>query len=157
MAPTIRDPAQPDLLTWEPPRPVEKFDPMRVRAATLAGKIKRAIAEALRGETDKGFDRENTAGAMSDYLGEQVSKNTLDSWCSEAREDHMPSLVRFVGLLQATRDKRLLQMIAAQLGWVVIDKKWLPVIELASIREHEDKVRDRRKALQAHARIAGTL
>ena len=157
MAPAIRDPNQADLLAWSAPEPVERFEPTRVRAATLAGKIKRAISEALKDEADKGWDRENTAGAMSHYLGETVSKNTLDSWCSEAREDHMPSLVRFVGLLEATGDKRLLQVIAAQLGWVVIDKKWLPVIELASLREHEDKVRDRRRALQAHARIQGTL
>jgi hypothetical protein len=157
MAPAIRDANQADLLAWEAPSPVDKFDPLRVRAATLAGKIKRAISETLKDEAEKGWDRESTAGAMSQYLGEPVSKNALDSWCSEAREDHMPSLVRFIGLLDATGDKRLLQVIAAQLGWAVIDKKWLPMIELASLREHEDKVRDRRRALQAHARIAGTL
>ena len=155
--PTIRDASQADLLAWEAPTPVEKFAPVRVRAATLTGKIKRAISEALREEAEKGFDRENTAAAMSHFLGETVSKNALDSWCSDAREDHMPSLVRFIALLDATGDKRVLQVICQELGWAVIEKRWLPMIELASLREHEDKVRDRRKALQAHARIAGTL
>ena len=157
MSPTIRDPGQADLLAWSAPEPVERFEPARVRAASLAGKIKRAISEALREEAAKGFDRENTAAAMSVYLGAEVGANALNAWCSEAREDQMPSLVRFVGLLDATGDMRLLQVIAAELGWVVMHKKWLPMIELASLREHEDKVRDRKRALQAHARIAGTL
>lgn len=157
MSPTIRDPSQADLLAWTAPAPVERFEPTRVRAATLNGKIKRAIAETLRDEADKGWSRENTALAMTDYLGAEVSANALNAWCSEAREDQMPSLVRFVGLLDATGDMRLLQVIAAELGWVVMHKKWLPMIELASLREHEDKVRDRKRALQAHARIAGTL
>jgi hypothetical protein len=69
----------------------------------------------------------------------------------------MPSLVRFIALLHATADPRLLQIVADQIGMAVIEKRWLPLIELASLREHEDTVKRRRQALQAHARISGGL
>jgi hypothetical protein len=152
-----RDDRQPDLLSWTAPTPVERFDPLQVRAASLAVKLKRSIAEALRTQTEKGFDRDQIALAMADFLGEDLPKSALDGWCSEAREEHMPSLVRFVALLHATFDARLLQVIADQIGMAVIEKRWLPMIELASIREHEDAVKRRRQALQAHARVSGTL
>jgi hypothetical protein len=86
-----------------------------------------------------------------------VAKSSLDAWSSEARESQVPSLVRFVALLKATQDPRLLQVLAQECGWVVVDRKWLPLIELASLREHEDEVRRRRRALQAEGRSSGAL
>lgn len=157
MAPTVHDAAQRELLAWSPPAAVERFAPERVRAATLAGKVKRGVAEALRHSTEAGRDREAIAAAMADYLGEEVAKSSLDAWSSEARESQVPSLVRFVALLKATQDPRLLQVLAQECGWVVVDRKWLPLIELASLREHEDEVRRRRRALQAEGRNSGAL
>jgi hypothetical protein len=155
--PTVNAPGQADLLAWSPPEPVARFERERVRAVSLGVKMKRAIAEALRHQAELGFDRESIAQLMGDFLGEEVPKSALDAWASEAREEHMPSLVRFIALAHATNDRRLLQVMADMVNWAVVERRWLPMIELASIREHEDKVRERRKALQTHARIAGTL
>ena len=157
MAPTIHSPDQIDLLSWSPPEPVSRFERDRIRSATLAGKIARAVSEVLKEETAGGFDRARTAEAMTAYLGETVSKNMLDAYASEAREEQVISLVRFIGLLGVTLDKRLLQVVADEFGWAVVEKKYLPVIELASLREHEDAVKKRRHALQAAARVTGAL
>ena len=157
MSPTIRDPQQPDLLAWAPPALVERFEPHRVRAATLGGRVKRAIAETLRQAAEGEQDRDAVAEAMNAFLGEEVPKSALDAWASEAREDYLPNIVRFVALLHATQDMRLLQTIAEVCGWAVVERKYLPMIELASIREHEDAVKRRRQELQALARHTGAL
>lgn len=154
MAAQRPDPNQPDLLTWRAPAPVQQHVPHRVRAATLAGRIKRAIAETLR-ETE--IDRDQVAAAMGDYLGEPVAKASLDAWASGAREDRLPSLTRFCALLAATADERLLQVLAAECGWAVVDRKWLPMIELASVQDHENRIVRRRKTLQAECRRSGAL
>ena len=157
MSPTIRDAGQADLLAWSPPTPVRAFDPARVRAITLAGKIKRAIAEALRHAADDGVAREQIVAAMADYLSVDVSKNAVDAWASEAREENLPNIVRFVALMKATKDQRLLQVLADQCGWAVVDKKFLPLIELASLREHQDVVKRRADELRAVSRSTGAL
>ena len=154
---TVPAAGQQDLLSWEPPVPIERFDRERVRAATVTGKVKRAIAETLRQQTDGGWNREAITVAMADYLGEPVAKSALDAWASEAREGQLPSIVRFMALLHATLDQRLLQVIAEQFGWAVVDKKWLSLIELASLREHKDAVDRRAALLRATARAAGAL
>ncbi len=97
-------PRQLDLLSdWTPPAPTVAFDDSAVRAATLDGRISRAIGVALK---DAGVTRDVIARRMTEYLGEPVSKNMLDAYASQARQDHAISLSRFVGLLHATRDQR---------------------------------------------------
>lgn len=149
--------AQMDLLAWKPPEAVARFDRQRVRAASLGATITRAIAEALRDAAVAGFDREAIARGMSDFLGERVSKAMLDAYASQAREGHAISLVRFVALLAVTRDARLLQVAAEPAGLAVIDRKYVPLIELASLREHEDAVRKRTRGLRHVARATGAL
>lgn len=150
-------PDQADLLAWVPPAPVVRFEPVRVRAATLTGKVKRAIAETLRTAAELGRDRAAIAEAMATFLGEDVPKSALDTWASEAREEHLPNVVRFIALLHATGDQRLLQVIADAVGCAAVDRKFLPLIELASLREHEDAVARRRRELQAISRHTGAL
>lgn len=144
--------AQMDLLGWTAPRPVARFKAERVRAASLLGRVARAVAETL-----KGASRKSVAELMSTHLGEPVTRNMLNAYASEAREGHVISLSRLVALIHATHDRRLLQVIADEFGWVVVDAKYLPTIELASLREHEDDVRRRRQRLQAVTRAMGAL
>lgn len=146
-----------DLLAWKPPEAVTRFDQQRVRAASLGATIKRAVAEALREADATGFGREAIALGMSDFLGERVSKAMLDAYASQAREEHVISLVRFVALIAVTRDARLLQVLAEPGGLAVIDRKYVPLIELASLREHEDVVRKRARGLRHAARATGAL
>lgn len=146
-----------DLLNWKPPAAVAQFDRQRVRAATMAGLTKRAISEALRDSAAAGFDRGAIALGMSDWLGERISKPMLDAYASEARDTHAISLVRFAALLVVTQDARLLQVIAEAAGLAVIDRKYLPLIELASLREHEDDVKRRTRGLRQVAKASGAL
>lgn len=150
----VRHAAQPDLLEWEPPQPVARFPEGLVRAATLAGRVSRAVAAAL---TDAEECRETIAARMSAFLGERVSPAMLDAYASQARDDHRISVPRFVALLHATRDRRLLELLAEPMGWAVIERRHLPLIEVAAIREHEDELRRRREHLTRLARTGGGL
>jgi hypothetical protein len=121
-----------DLLSWVAPQPVKAFAPERVRAASLGSTIARGVSEALKGS---GRSRDQVAQEMSDYLGETISTNMLDKYASEAAAEHVVNIVRFIALVHATRDRRLLQLIAEPFGWAVIEQRHLDAIELASALE----------------------
>lgn len=130
-----------DLFAWKPPALAKTFDATEVRAASLRSSIAKAVSLALK---DCGKSREQTAQSVGAYLGEDCPKNMLDAYASESREDHSPSLLRFVGLLHATRDIRLLNLIANLFGWVVIDQKYLPAIEEAICQDKIEELQQRK-------------
>lgn len=144
--------SQPDLLDWQPPETVARFPEEQVRAVSLPARISRAVATALH---DAEACRETIAARMSAFLGERVSPSMLDAYASQAREGHNISVTRFLALLHATRDRRLLELLAEPMGWAVIDRRHLPLIEVAAIREHEDELRRRREFLMRSARAGG--
>ncbi len=149
------NPGQLDLLRdWTPPPATVRFDDTRVRAASLSSRICLAISAALK---DAGDSRADIAKAMSDYLGESVTKNMLDAYASPAREEHPIPLVRFVALLAATKDRRLLELVAEGLGWAVIERKYLPMIELAAVTERQTELARHADALRRKARQGGAL
>lgn len=121
-----------DLLDWQPASPVVAYAPERVRAASLASSISKAISETLKG---CGRTRAEVAKAMSDYLDETVSDHMLNAYASEARDEHIINVVRLIALIHATRDRRPLEMIASMFGWAVIERRHLPAIEMAELLE----------------------
>lgn len=131
-----------DLLGWQPPAPVKRFAEEKVRAATLRGAIARAVSAALK---ECGKPREQVAQEMSAYLGEEMTQNMLDAYASEAREEHVISLVRFVALLHVTGDQRLLQVIAELFGWAVIPQRYLPAIEAEILSDKIEELQQRHK------------
>lgn len=139
------------LLGWTPPQAELRFAEHAVRAATLDARIARAIAVAL---AECGKPRAAVARAMAAYLGEPVSPAMLDAYASVARDRHRISVSRFLALLHATGDRRLLQLLAAPFGWAVIEDRHLALIEAALLREQEDELRRRRDALLRRARGA---
>lgn len=145
---------QQDLLTWEPPQHALAFDERDVRGASLSARISRAVAVALR---DCGKPRAKVAQAMSAFLGADVSTAMLDAYASVARADHKISVCRLVALLHATGDRRLLELLAEPMGWAVIERRHLPLIQVAAIREREDELRRQREALTRQARGQGAL
>lgn len=149
-----RHPAQPDLLDWQPPETVVAFEPSHVRAASLAASIARAVAATLR---DCRLPRDDVAASMSAYLGERVSKHMLDAYASEARQDHPIPVTRLIALTHATGDRRLLQLLADPLGWAVIERRYLPMIELAAVQDQRDELAKRADALRRAARAGGAL
>lgn len=143
-----------DLLDWEPPAAVVRFDDDQVRAQSIADRLCRGIALALK---EAPHPREEIAQRMSEFLGTRVSLNMLNGYASQAREDHVISMVRFVALLHATQDRRLLELVAEMFGWTVIEKRYLQLIELAAIQEKEDALRRKRELLRREARRQGVL
>ena len=143
---------QADLLDWQAPEPVIRFDPAEVRAATLSARLARAISAAL-----AGHDRLLVAQTMGDILGRPVSKHMVDAYASQGREDHAISAPRYMALAHATADVRLLQVMAEPMGWAVIDQRYLPLIRLAAVREHTDKLVREGASLRRQARNVGLL
>jgi hypothetical protein len=117
-----------DMFDWEPPKMARAFEVAKVRAASLRAMVSKAVSLAMK---ECGKPRETLAKEIGEYLGEDCSKAMLDAYASEAREDHAISVVRFVALIHATQDIRLLNMIAEQFGWAVIPKRYLAAAEEA--------------------------
>lgn len=138
-------PDQIDLLAWSPGNPVAAFAPQDIRAASLAASIAKAVSASLK---MPGISREQIAERMSTYLGEQVSENMLNAYASEARAEHIINVVRFIALIDATGDRRLLQMIAEQFGWDVIDQKYRRIIRRAQRDEVIRRLQDENSADQ---------
>lgn len=130
-------PPHPDLFSWQPPKVVSAYAPEKVRAASLAASLSKAISASLR---ECGKSREIVARDMGDYLGEPVSPDMLDKYSSEAAENHIINAVRFIGLIAATRDRRLLELIAGQFDWAVIERKYLPAIDYAALLEQRAEI-----------------
>lgn len=127
-----RDSRTLDLLSWAPPIAAPAFDEHRIQAATLRDRIARAVTEIL---ADTALSRERIAKDMTAYLGEPVSKPMLDQYASQARTDQSISMVRAVGLMRATGDARHLQAALDGSDYVVIQRRYLPAIEEAVLRE----------------------
>lgn len=121
-----------DLLSWQPPEPVVAFAPEQVRAASLRSQFSKALGLAMK---ECGIDREALSVIITEYLGEKVSKDMLDAYASEARDEHVINVVRLKALLHATRDRRLAQWVVEDMGWSVVDNRHLPAIQAAEIAE----------------------
>lgn len=152
-----RIPAQPDLLDWQPPAVLAAYRPERVRGATLAARIARAISETLADADRRGMSREEIASRMSAYLGERVSVNMLNAYASTARTDHSIGLPRTLALLRATGDRRLLEMLAEECSWAVIERRHLVLIEMAAAHEAGRRLARHQRTLRRAARAGGTL
>ena len=121
-----------DLLAWEPPELVERYEEVTVRAATLRARIAKAVSETLK---EAEGSREDIAARMSEWLGEDISKHMLDAYASEAREEHTIPFLRVLALLHVTGDVRLLQLGAEMFGHSVIDDKYLPWVEVGQLAD----------------------
>lgn len=121
-----------DLLAWEPTEIVERFEEVTVRAASLRSRIAKAVSETLKASQ---MPRGQLAAKMSEWLGEDVTKNMLDAYASEAREEHTIPFLRVLALLHVTGDVRLLQLGAEMFGHSVIDDKYLSWVEVGQLAD----------------------
>jgi hypothetical protein len=134
---TLLDVDQPSLLDWRPAEVVRRFAADLIRAASLAARLCRGLKLAL---ADSDMSRAEVAAKMSEYLGETISEAALNSYVSEARDQHVINAVRLLSFLAVTQDPRPLNALLDDLGWVVIDKKYLPWIEVGMLREQREKL-----------------
>ncbi|MBM9400344.1 hypothetical protein JUN65_01890 [Gluconacetobacter azotocaptans] len=141
-------PGQLSLLDWMPPEPVVQFDERLIRANSFSGRLSRAISISL--ESCEA-PREAIAARMSAMLERPVSINMLNAYASVMREGHQISVPRFDALVHATGDRRLLEFLAAPQGWAVIDRRYLPMIELAAVSEQKKELARREGVLRRQA------
>ena len=154
MAPRATHPDQMDLLAWQAPEVVRAFPPELVRGASFEARIARAVSVAL---TDCGVPRAEVADRMSGYLGQKVSLAMLNAYASAAREEHTISLPRFLALMHATGDQRLLELLAEPFGLAVVERKHLPLIEMALVSERITEMKGVYEAKRREARAKGGL
>ena len=150
--PKPRDPNTLDMFTdWQPPQVAVTLPPEVTTGGDLASQIARAVSRSLKAS---GMSREQIAEAMTEYLGEEVSKNMLDAYASEARESHRITLERFVALINVTGQHGLLGFVAEQFDLVVVPERYSDLIELHFIEEQERALAARKSAKLARWRAA---
>lgn len=126
-----------DLLTdWTPPEIVKRFDDRAVRSASLRDTVALAVAEALRSVDTP---REEIAEAMSDWLGEDVTKNMLDAYASPARAEHTISYLRLLALVHVTGDVRALQIGAELFGHLVVEERYVEWVRVGMRADRKEQ------------------
>lgn len=142
-----RDTRTLDLLSWEPPAPppspaLRYEQPDAIRAASMRSQFLRGMKLA---EEDSGLGREQIAEAMAAYLGEDVSKSVLDQYMSESRADYTINVIRFLAFIHATKDYRLLSLLAEPFGLAIIEKRWLGAVEEARLAKDMEALEQQRR------------
>lgn len=128
-----------DLFREFKPKPVvERFPEERVRGATHAARIARAVSEALK---ECGRSRDAVAQAMSEYLGEPVSRAMLDAYASPARASHAIPAHRLLALAVVTgAAKPLINALAADAGLIAIEAGYEALIRREMAREAAERL-----------------
>lgn len=141
---------QPSLLEWQPAKVVKRFAAELIRAASLRAKLCRSLKLTLQ---ECGMTRAQVAKGMSDYLGETITPGALNTYVSESMDDRIVNAVRFVAIVAVTGDPRPLNALLEDLGLVVIERRYLPWIEVGMLDEQRkqldremDSARQRAKA-----------
>ncbi|MDX9862173.1 MAG: DNA transposition protein, partial [Rhodospirillales bacterium] len=131
---------------------VKRYEEHAVRASSLRARIAHAVSCTLK-ECDLG--RDEVAARMSEGLGEDVSKNMLDAYASEAREQSSVPFLRMLALVHVTGDMRLLQMAAELFEHSVVEDRYLPWVEVGQLADKKDNVERAFEAARRNARRGG--
>jgi len=133
-----RDTATPDLFRdYVVPDVVARYEPERVRAATVAMKIARAISEALK---TCGRSRAVVADEMSTYLGDTVTEAMLNQYASPSNDRHNIPAHRLLALLAVTGDARLINAMLEDAGLVAVAAKYEVLIRRELAKEARDRL-----------------
>ncbi|GJD97754.1 hypothetical protein [Methylobacterium iners] len=153
--PLLRDPHVRDLTAWEAePVTIGYGDDVAGRGS-LSNQIARLVGRALRDAKDDGLGRADVAKRMAERLGRPVNLSSLDKWASEAAEEHRIPLDAFAALVDATGQHALLGFLPGLFGFAVVHARYVDLIELQQLQEHEEQVAARKAALLAKVRGRG--
>lgn len=125
---------------------VQRFEAERVRGATINARIAKAVAAVLK---DCGRSRDVVAAEMAAYLGEPVSRASLEAFASEAKEGHTISAPRLVAPFVVTGDLRLLNAVLADTGAVAVEERYEALIRRERYAELEERAGRERQAADA--------
>lgn len=120
------------------PPVVDRYDQERVKSARVSGRIKRAVAEAMK---DSGRTREDIAEQMSEYLGgEKVTVLMLQQYTSTANESHNIPAHRLMALFAVTGDARLLNELLAGSGFIAVHGRYESLLRRESAKLHLERI-----------------
>ncbi len=144
-----RDRSTLDLFRDYEPKPVvRRFEDEDVRAWSRARRLSRALAKTFEAAD---ADRDAIAGAMSEWLGETVSKSMLDAYASQEKP-HAISALRLIALVAVTGDDRALNDLLADVGLIAIDRKYEALLRREQARELRERLEQEEKAADAEWR-----
>ncbi len=147
--PLLRDPHARDLSVYEPETVTVGYGDDVPGRGALGNQIARVIARALRDAKDADIGRGDVACRMGERLERPVTVAQIDKWASEAAEEHRIPLDAFVALIEATRQHELLGFLPGLYGYAVVPARYVDMIELQMLEDHEKEVAARKAALQA--------
>ncbi|MFH0299803.1 hypothetical protein AAFX91_21730 [Bradyrhizobium sp. 31Argb] len=117
--------------------PVDRFPADRIRAATCAARIARAVAEAIKNAS---MSRADIAKAMSEHLGESVTPGMLDQYTSTANERNNIPAHRLIALVAVIGDVRVLNAALQDTAFVAIDTAYEPLLRRELAKEARDQL-----------------
>ncbi len=134
-------PSTMNLLDYEAPRVAEGFAPKQIRAATLESRLALAVSTSLK---EHAIDRAEVARQMTAYLGDAegaVTPAILDAYASQARTAHVINGARLVALCHVLGDIRPLALLADELGYAVVEPKYVHLVRAQMLEDHAEKLR----------------
>lgn len=133
-----RDTATPDLFRdYVVPDVVARFEPERMRAATVAMRVARAISEALKND---GRPRAAIANEMTAYLGDTVTEQMLHQYAAPSNERHTIPVHRLLALYAVTGDARLINAVLADSGLIAVADKYEVLIRRELAKEARERL-----------------
>lgn len=145
-----RDTKTPDLFRdYVVPDVVARYEPERVRAATITMRVARAISEALKND---GRSRADIAREMSTYLGDTVTEAMINQYASPSNDKHNIPAHRLLALLAVTKDARLINTVLDGTGLVAVHEKYEALIRREMAKEARERLDREIAAADAHWR-----
>lgn len=121
-------------------------------AGDLAGFGAMMAASVARACREDGRSRHAIAIAMSDVLGETISKAMLDAYCSESREQHAIPAHRWFALITVTGRWDIADAMTARCGARILSGDEIRAAELGHVQAQMNELQERLKQLKADAR-----
>jgi hypothetical protein len=131
--------------TFDAPEPA-------TNAADLAGIDRLIAASVSRALRDDDRSRESIALAMSELLGEEVTRWMLDAYASEARETHNISAGRFYALIAVTKRHDILDRTLRRIGAAVLVGEEIATARAGHLRCTISRLQDELKTVERQAR-----
>jgi hypothetical protein len=138
------------IFTFDPPAPA-------TNAADLAGIDRMIAANVSRALRDDDRPREEVARAMSELLGEEVTRFMLDAYASEARDNHNISAGRFLALIAATKRHDILDRLLRRIGAAVLVGEEIATARAGHLRCQIERLKGELKEAERQARPIGRV
>lgn len=103
---------------------------------------------SLMSEVLKGHDRYDVAAAMSKLLKRDISKNMLDAYTAESREDHIPPLDTAMAFDMATNGFSLVNLYAKKIGAKIVVGREAIDAEIGKLERIKQEANNKIKSLK---------